>query len=128
MALEDANIENGGMWFVPGSHNDYSFSTHYVAKEVEGEDGKKKKKLTMEGGEWPLNIADDKFVPCEVKRGTCVLIHGGVIHRSGVNRSDKCRPVATVHIIETADGVQWSKLNWNQPEVPFDIIYDDTEQ
>lgn len=53
-----------------------------------------------------------------------VIIHGAVLHMSYENRSDKSRHAYSVHVIESADGVQWAKENWMQREadLPFEPL------
>uniref|UniRef100_A0A2C9JZP6 Uncharacterized protein n=1 Tax=Biomphalaria glabrata TaxID=6526 RepID=A0A2C9JZP6_BIOGL len=46
--------------------------------------------------------------------GSCVLIHGEVVHKSDANRSDKSRHAYTLHVFDN-HGVEYSKLNWLQP-------------
>lgn len=55
----------------------------------------------------------DLFTPCPVKKGSLVVIHGLVIHRSELNQSDKSRFAYTFHVMET-DNVKYSSENWLQ--------------
>uniref|UniRef100_A0A1I8H3J4 Angiotensin-converting enzyme n=1 Tax=Macrostomum lignano TaxID=282301 RepID=A0A1I8H3J4_9PLAT len=55
------------------------------------------------------------YVPCEVKRGSLVLIDGFVLHRSNENRSQKSRDCYTWHVIDLPPGISWSAENWMNP-------------
>ncbi|XP_023556022.1 phytanoyl-CoA dioxygenase domain-containing protein 1 [Octodon degus] len=112
IALEDATLENSCLWFIPGSH------TGGVARRfIRGPDG------TSYLGSEP-DRDDSLFVPAPVSRGALVLIHGGVVHKSAQNLSDRSRQAYTVHLME-AEGTVWSPQNWLQPteELPFPPLY-----
>lgn len=59
------------------------------------------------------NSADNQKIPCPVKKGSLVLIHGLVVHSSEANTSTKSRHAYTFHICET-DNVHYSEENWLQ--------------
>lgn len=46
--------------------------------------------------------------------GTCILIHGQVIHYSESNKSTKSRNAYTFHVIEQRN-TKYSENNWLQP-------------
>ncbi len=77
LALEDAAVENGCMWFVPGSHRRGVVPCdpkHYV--------------------ENPLSYGREE--PCEVKAGHAVFMSDLVLHSSPANRSvSRSRPALT---------------------------------
>ncbi|KAG1932229.1 phytanoyl-CoA dioxygenase domain-containing protein 1 isoform X2 [Pimephales promelas] len=116
IALEDATLENGCLWFIPGSHCD----------------GITRRMVRTPKGTFPLtdfigrekNYDDNLFVPAPVKKGGAILIHGEVVHRSAANTSDVSRHVYTFHIMESQNTV-WSPENWLQPteELPFPSLY-----
>lgn len=64
------------------------------------------------------------FTAAPVTKGSLVIIHGQVVHRSELNKSTKSRHAYTFHVIET-DNVEYSKDNWLQPpaDKPFPILY-----
>ncbi|KAI1287244.1 Phytanoyl-CoA dioxygenase domain-containing protein 1 [Halotydeus destructor] len=117
IALEDATIENGCLWFVPGSQAD----------------GLKRRFIRNPDGDQPPliftneapNYPDDAFVAEPVKKGTCVLIDGLVVHKSEANLSQKWRPAYTFHVIDES-GTEWSAGNWLQPspQLPFPSLFD----
>ncbi|KAM8873521.1 phytanoyl-CoA dioxygenase domain-containing protein 1 isoform 1-T1 [Synchiropus picturatus] len=116
IALEDATVENGCLWFMPGSQ----------------EIGVSRRMVRTPKGTYPMTnflgqekeYDDDKFVPVEVKKGGVVLIHGEAVHRSAENKSENSRHVYTFHIMESQD-TKWSPDNWLQPteELPFPLLY-----
>ncbi|XP_061554360.1 phytanoyl-CoA dioxygenase domain-containing protein 1 isoform X6 [Phycodurus eques] len=116
VALEDATVNNGCLWFIPGSHNC----------------GVTRRMVRTPPGTFPLTdfvgteqeYDGDKFVPVEVKKGGAVLIHGQVVHRSAENASEDSRHVYTFHLMEAQD-TRWSPDNWLQPteELPFPSLY-----
>ncbi|XP_047425260.1 phytanoyl-CoA dioxygenase domain-containing protein 1 isoform X1 [Mugil cephalus] len=116
IALEDATVNNGCLWFIPGSQNS----------------GISRRMVRTPKGTFPLTnftgreqeYDDEKFVPVPVKKGGVVLIHGEVVHRSAENTSDDSRHVYTFHIMEAQDA-RWSPDNWLQPteELPFPSLY-----
>lgn len=67
------------------------------------------------------NLLTDSFFP-----GTCILIHGNVVHKSEPNRSQKSRHAYTFHVIETENNVKYSEDNWLQaPEgKPFPVLFE----
>ncbi|XP_076842437.1 phytanoyl-CoA dioxygenase domain-containing protein 1 isoform X2 [Brachyhypopomus gauderio] len=116
IALEDASLQNGCLWFIPGSHNN----------------GITRRMIRSPTGTFPLtdftgrdqNYDDSLFVPAPVKKGGLVLIHGEVVHRSDANTSNTSRHVYAFHIMESKN-TQWSPENWLQPteELPFPSLY-----
>ncbi|XP_056147098.1 phytanoyl-CoA dioxygenase domain-containing protein 1 [Lampris incognitus] len=116
IALEDANIDNGCLWFIPGSQNS----------------GISRRMVRTPKGTYPLtdftgkeqDYDEAKFVAAPVKKGGAVLIHGEVVHRSALNASEKSRHVYAFHIMDTQDTL-WSPENWLQPteDLPFPPLY-----
>ena len=117
IALEDADLENGCMWFAPGSHK--SGIAGRLKRHYEGENVS-----TIYEGDMPSTSPDD-FVAVPVKKGDLVLIHGEVVHKSGTNSSDRSRNIYTFHLFDAGTST-WNKENWLQPteDVPFPFLYD----
>uniref|UniRef100_A0A8D3CYR6 Phytanoyl-CoA dioxygenase domain-containing protein 1 n=1 Tax=Scophthalmus maximus TaxID=52904 RepID=A0A8D3CYR6_SCOMX len=113
IALEDATLNNGCLWFIPGSQN--SGITQRMVRAPEGTFpltdfiGKEK------------TYDEQKFIAVPVKKGSVVLIHGQVVHRSAENNSEDSRHVYTFHIMESQD-TRWSPDNW----LPIDIVFKST--
>ncbi|XP_071947431.1 phytanoyl-CoA dioxygenase domain-containing protein 1-like isoform X2 [Antedon mediterranea] len=112
--LEDCTVNNSCLQFIPGSHKD-----GVSRRMIRTEDGLS---TTFVGPHLVFN--NEKFIPTEVKKGSLVLIHGEVIHKSDHNHSDKSRHVYTFHIAET-ENTEWSKDNWLQEtnSLPFTPLY-----
>ena len=74
-------------------------------------------------GEDP-EVADSAWIPAPVKKGSLVLIHGQVMHKSHPNTSDKPRHAYTFHMVET-QGSKYSEKNWLQPteNMPFQKLF-----
>nr|XP_051694490.1 phytanoyl-CoA dioxygenase domain-containing protein 1 isoform X1 [Oryctolagus cuniculus] len=112
IALEDATLENGCLWFIPGSHTS----------------GVSRRMVRAPAGTRFLGAEPERdhslFVPTPVRRGALVLIHGEVVHKSEQNRSARSRHAYTFHLME-ASGTTWSHENWLQPtaELPFPPLY-----
>lgn len=91
-ALEDATIENGCMWAIPGGH-----TTGLKSRFVR--DGEGKTKMTiLDPSPWPL----DRLVPLEAPAGTLIVLHGLLPHKSDANTSPRSRHAYTVHVIDGA--------------------------
>lgn len=106
LALDDANEQNGCLEFIPGSHR-WPLARRFV--RTVKDDGHIELEWTA-----PVQSYDlDKFVKVPVKRGTLVLIHGLVVHRSAANTSDKPRWIYTFHAYDKSKA-SYDKLNWLQ--------------
>ncbi|XP_010855118.1 PREDICTED: phytanoyl-CoA dioxygenase domain-containing protein 1 isoform X3 [Bison bison bison] len=103
IALEDAMLENGCLWFIPGSHTG-GVSRRMVRTPAGSVPG------TSFLGSEPIRD-NSLFVPTPVLRGALVLIHGEVVHKSEQNLSDRSRQAYTFHLMEAA-GTIWSPDNW----------------
>ena len=75
-------------------------------------------------GEMPSTKPED-FVPVPAKKGSLVLIHGEVVHKSGSNTSDRSRNIYTFHLYDAGTSI-WSGENWLQPteDLPFPFLYE----
>ncbi len=91
-ALEDATLENGCLWGIPGSHLEPSPRKRYrrkangYAAEIEVHDAR----------EW----LPEKALPLEVRCGSVILLHGQCAHGSGPNLSDHSREAFSLHIVD----------------------------
>ncbi|KAL3675857.1 hypothetical protein R1sor_025805 [Riccia sorocarpa] len=114
LALENANVENGCLWALPGSHSKGKLAKKFVIQS----DGTS----VMEGAEPTYDMS--KLVPLEVKAGSLVLLHGLLVHQSFENTSPKSRHAYSVHVIE-GDGTVYPEENWLQrdPGFPFEPLY-----
>jgi phytanoyl-CoA hydroxylase len=108
-ALEDATIENGCLWAIPGGHR-LGLQSRWVRTEEGG------MRFETFGSEtW----SEDNLVPLEVSKGTLIVLHGLLPHKSLANRSSKSRHAFTLHVM-SAD-CNYPKSNWLQrsPEMPL---------
>jgi phytanoyl-CoA hydroxylase len=87
-ALEDATIENGCLWAIPGGHR-----SGLKSRWVRSPDGMKFQ--TFNADPWP----EDQLVPLEVSKGSLILLHGLLPHRSFENKSPRSRHAYTLHLI-----------------------------
>ena len=108
-ALEDATIENGCMYFIPGEHKMPLRQLNY----------------RQENGQFAIETLDDspfpedRKVPAEAPAGTLVIFKGRTPHMSGPNRSAKSRHAYTLHVIDKA--CDYPASNWLQrrPDMPL---------
>lgn len=101
-ALEDATIENGCLWAIPGGHR-HGLKSRWVRSE-----NGKMEFQTYDAAPWP----EDQLVPLEVKKGSLILLDGLLPHRSFENRSARSRHAYTLHLVH-ADA-EYSAGNWLQ--------------
>ena len=116
IALEDADIENGCLWFIPGSQ------TKPTSRKMIRNPSPDGPITVFVGGE---DVYDDAaFVAAPVKKGSAVVIHGHVAHKSEKNLSERSRGIYTFHIAESHQ-TEWCKENWLQPtaEYSFPKLY-----
>lgn len=114
VALEDATIENGCLWALPGSHKGGLPRRFYV-----GEGGS----VTFDGEAPEYDLT--QFVPLPVKAGSAVLLHGALVHNSYENTSPQSRHAYSIHVIE-GDGCKYLPDNWLQRregDHPFEPLY-----
>jgi len=110
LALEDATINNGCLWAIPGSHK-----KGLVRRMVRDENGTHFDR--------PSPVYDQKeFVPLEVKSGALVVIHGDLIHQSFENLSPASRHAFSLHVVDT-EGCKWSEDNWIQRKTAPEPLY-----
>ncbi len=107
-ALDDATVDNGCMWAIPGGHT-----------------GGARTRFRRQGAGTTTDVLDptpydmDALVPLEVAAGTCIAFHGCLPHWSAPNTSDQSRLAYTLHVIDgTAD---YPADNWLQrgPDLPL---------
>ena len=107
-ALEDATIENGCLWAIPGGHR--SGLKSRWARSPEG-----MRFDVFDAEPWP----EDQLKPLEVSKGSLILLNGLLPHRSFENRSPRSRHAYTLHLI-SADA-NYPANNWLQrsPTMPL---------
>ena len=101
-ALEDATIENGCLWAIPGGH----------------QEGLKSRWRRIPRGGMEFQLFDstpwseERLVPLQVKKGSLILLHGLLPHRSLENKSTKSRHAYTLHVI--SNQCVYPEDNWLQ--------------
>jgi len=103
IAIDDATVENGCMWALPGGHR--------IPARTRSKMNESRTATVTEVFD-PTPYPTEGLVPIEAPRGTLVVLHGLLPHLSGPNLSDKPRHAYTVHVI---DGVaDYLADNWLQ--------------
>jgi len=103
--IDDATLENGCLWYVPGSHSN-PVSRRFKRSEQQAN--------MMEFHGKDPEFDEDAWVSAPVNKGDLVLIHGRVYHKSERNNSSLPRHAYTFHTIEMKN-TKYSHENWLQP-------------
>jgi len=108
-ALEDATIENGCLWAIPGGHT-LGLKSRFVRAAEGGT-----RFEVLDESPWP----EENLVPLEVGKGSLIVLHALLPHLSRENRSPKSRHAYTLHLIDAS--VNYPSENWLQrpPEMPL---------
>ncbi|XP_014369840.2 phytanoyl-CoA dioxygenase domain-containing protein 1 [Papilio machaon] len=117
IALQDVTVQNGCLWISPGSHK-----SGIHRRLIRNPDKDSKQALIYDR---PAPVyPQSSFTAVPVPKGTCILLHGNVVHKSAPNKSDKSRHAYTFHAIEKHQNT-YSPDNWLQegPNAPFVNIY-----
>src|SRR5688572_11692176 len=101
-ALEDATIENGCLWVIPGGHR-LGLKSRFVRAEAGGT-----RFEVFEDAPW----LEDNLQPLEVEKGTLIVLHPLLPHLSRENRSPKSRHAYTLHVIDAS--ANYPTENWLQ--------------
>jgi phytanoyl-CoA hydroxylase len=99
-ALEDATVENGCLWAIPGGHK-LGLKSRFMRAEGGGT-----RFEVFDDTPWP----EDKLQPLEVKKGTLIVLHGLLPHLSRENRSSKSRHAYTLHVVNASS--DYPEGNW----------------
>ena len=106
-ALEDATVENGCLWAMPGGQR-HGLKSRWVRTP-----GSNMRFEVFDAEPW-----DEKgLVPIEVSKGSLILLNGLLPHRSFENRSAQSRHAYTLHLIH-ADA-EYPEDNWLQRSLPL---------
>src|SRR5262245_48846592 len=106
-ALEDATLENGCLWSIPGGHR-RGLKSRWV-RSASG----RMEVVTFDPGPWP----EEELVPLEVSKGSLILLHGLLPHRSLQNKSPRSRHAYTLHLI--SGKANYAADNWLQRSMPL---------
>jgi phytanoyl-CoA hydroxylase len=105
IALDDATVENGCLWVVPGSHRNgylWPFRPHGRPEEFDPTDE-------------AYGFDDGDAVPVEVRAGSVVFFNGYLLHRSLANRSSAYRRALVNHYCNAWSLLPWSPLGGEVP-------------
>jgi hypothetical protein len=101
IAMDDATIENGCLWVVPGSHR---MGYLYPQRDHGNPD-------EFDFAQESYGFDEGAEVPVEVQAGDVVFFNGYLLHRSRRNRSKGYRRVLVSHYCNA-----WSLLPWSLKE------------
>jgi len=101
-ALEDATIDNGCLWAIPGGH-ERGLKSRWKRSQNGGMEFE-----IYDEAPWPEN----ELVPLEVSKGSLILLDGLLPHCSFENRSPRSRHAYTLHLIHSE--AKYSADNWLQ--------------
>ena len=115
-ALEDATIENGCLWAIPGGHklglksrfvrvDDREALPHGRATALPD---KRTRFKVFDDAPWP----EESLQPLEVEKGTLIVLHPLLPHLSRQNRSPKSRHAYILHVIDASSN--YPTDNWLQ--------------
>lgn len=99
-ALEDATLENGCMWAIPGGH-----CGNLKSRSIRDKDDVVSMEI-YDDSPWEL----DKMIPLEVPQGSLIVLHGLLPHMSKENVSARSRHAYTMHVISGAH--DYAEDNW----------------
>jgi len=104
IALDDATVNNGCLWVIPGSQQPGVIWPQKYTQDARFD-------CTGETFQFPYTEKDE--IPVEVKRGTIVFFNGYLLHRSLPNRAPEgtFRRVLVNHYMSAS-----SLLPWHRPE------------
>jgi len=101
-ALEDATVDNGCLWAIPGGHQ-LGLKSRFLRAQEGGT-----RFEVVDDAPWP----DDNLQPLEVKKGSLIVLNALLPHLSRENRSAQSRHAYTLHVIDGA--AHYPKENWLQ--------------
>lgn len=100
IALDDATVENGCLWVIPGSHRDGILWPQYPHKDPRFD-------CAHESYDFPYTDGD--AIPVEVKAGSVVFFNGYLLHRSLPNiRSTGFRRALVNHYMRAESLLPWA--------------------
>ncbi|HEV2763402.1 MAG TPA: phytanoyl-CoA dioxygenase family protein [Pyrinomonadaceae bacterium] len=100
LALEDATLQNGCLWALPGGHR-----RGLKSRFVRAPEGTTRFEV-FDPTPWPA----EGLVPLEVREGTLVLLDGLLPHLSRANTSPRSRHAYTLHVLSGAS--RYPADNW----------------
>jgi phytanoyl-CoA hydroxylase len=101
-ALEDATVDNGCLWALPGGHRS-GLKSRWRRSQNDRMEFE-----VFDASPWPA----EALVPLEVPKGSLILLHGLLPHCSFENRSPRSRHAYTLHLIGA--NANYPADNWLQ--------------
>jgi len=101
-ALEDATVDNGCLWALPGGHQS-GLKSRWRRSQNDRMEFE-----VFDASPWPA----EGLVPLEVPKGSLILLHGLLPHCSFENRSPRSRHAYTLHLIGA--NANYPADNWLQ--------------
>ena len=113
-ALEDATLDNGCLWVLPGGHRGAMgvLREQYVCDHAAGT----LRMQALDTTPWPTTA---QAVPLPVAAGTLIVFHGHLPHYSAPNRSAKSRLAYTLHVTDAS--AAYAPENWLQRSAGFPV-------
>jgi phytanoyl-CoA hydroxylase len=112
IALDDATVENGCLWVIPGSHR------HGIIWPQRKHDDRR---FDCTGEAMYYPYSDDDAVPVEVKKGSIVFFNGYLLHRSLPNYAQTgFRRSLVNHYMSAESLLPWSGFQPGQPVATAD--------
>ncbi|MCL4216576.1 MAG: phytanoyl-CoA dioxygenase family protein [Candidatus Hydrogenedentes bacterium] len=100
IAIDDATVENGCLWVLPGSHR----SGYLYPQRTHGENDE------FDSAEVSHGFDDSEEVPVEVTAGSVVFFNGYLLHRSKKNRGTGYRRALVNHYMNAYSLLPWSMV------------------
>ncbi|MCX6018507.1 MAG: phytanoyl-CoA dioxygenase family protein [Chloroflexi bacterium] len=96
IAMDDATVENGCLWVIPGSHKHGILWPQHQQRD---------RRFDCANETTSFPYTDDDAVPVEVKKGTVVFFNGYLLHRSLPNYSEGAYRRALVNHYMSAESL-----------------------
>lgn len=103
-AVEDATLQNGCLWGIPGGHKEGLLKRF---ERVEP-DAIETKMVSLKEHQWQ----DEELVALPVPKGSLVILNGEFPHLSYANRSEKSRHAYALHAVDAS--CHYPQENWLQ--------------
>lgn len=101
IAIDDATVENGCLWIIPGSHK-----AGYLMSRIANTSNEYSDADTIDTSAWE----DNEKIPVEVKSGSVVFFNGYLLHSSKRNKtSDNFRTALVNHYMSAESMLPWQQ-------------------
>lgn len=111
VALDDATVENGCLWVIPGSHKNgyiYTFRDHNQPDKYDS-------------AQQMFGFDESGQIPVEVKKGDVIFFNGYLLHKSEKNKSlNNFRRAIVYHYMNSYSFLPWGKNVDNVSIAQFD--------